>query len=196
MGSSERLVRLPHARPEALAPYSGLLDQLRSLPALTEQRSAGTFHRGSRTFLHFHAHPDGLVADLKAGGWMGAHRGHPRRRSGARPTSPLGDRLTTHARRSVCGAPQRSSEERKVRSGDCYGLDHVPTEDEVIAIAAWSRHGNRHQLLSAAHHRRLRRSPPTATRERAHRHRRISGPPGQQTSTKGEGSAKAPRAPV
>ncbi|HEY7438916.1 MAG TPA: hypothetical protein VIC35_05920 [Acidimicrobiia bacterium] len=44
-----------------------MLESLRSLPGLTE-RSTGTFYRGSVAFLHFHADPAGLFADLKVDG--------------------------------------------------------------------------------------------------------------------------------
>ena len=55
------------ARVEDLEPLAGLLEQLRALPGLSE-RSPGTFYRGSTAFLHFHADPAGLFADLKVVG--------------------------------------------------------------------------------------------------------------------------------
>jgi hypothetical protein len=56
-----------HARPEDLDPLTSLLADLRSIDGLTE-RSPGTFDRGSQAFLHFHADPAGLFADLKVDG--------------------------------------------------------------------------------------------------------------------------------
>jgi hypothetical protein len=53
-----------HARPEDLEPLAGLLASLRELDGLVE-RSPGTFSRRSKAFLHFHADPTGLFADLK-----------------------------------------------------------------------------------------------------------------------------------
>jgi hypothetical protein len=55
-----------HARPDDLDPLASLLD-LRTIDGLTE-RSPGTFYRGSQAFLHFHADPAGLFADLKVDG--------------------------------------------------------------------------------------------------------------------------------
>jgi hypothetical protein len=56
-----------HARPDDLDGYESLLESLRALPGLTE-RSTGTFYKGSVAFLHFHADPAGLFADLKVDG--------------------------------------------------------------------------------------------------------------------------------
>jgi hypothetical protein len=56
-----------HARPDDLAPLDALLIDLRAIDGLTE-RSPGTFYRGSQAFLHFHADPAGLFADLKVDG--------------------------------------------------------------------------------------------------------------------------------
>ena len=43
----------------------GLLDELRAFSELGE-RQPGTFHHGSRPFLHFHCHHDGrIVADVQ-----------------------------------------------------------------------------------------------------------------------------------
>jgi hypothetical protein len=55
-----------HARPEDLKPIAALLAQLRDLPGLTE-KTAGTFYRGSKAFLHFHEDAGKLFADLKLG---------------------------------------------------------------------------------------------------------------------------------
>lgn len=60
--------RLRKARPDDLAPFEALLEHLRARPELTEQRSVGTFHRGSRSFLHFHADDASVFADVKIDG--------------------------------------------------------------------------------------------------------------------------------
>ena len=54
-----------HARPEDLDRLEPLLVRLRAFPTLTE-RSRGVFYRKSRAFLHFHADPAGLFADVRA----------------------------------------------------------------------------------------------------------------------------------
>ena len=52
-------------RRAGLGRLAGLLDQLRALGELSE-RQPGTFHHGTRPFLHFHYHPDGtVVADVR-----------------------------------------------------------------------------------------------------------------------------------
>ena len=56
-----------HARPDDLEPLADLLASIRELDGLTE-RSPGTFYRKSNAFLHFHADPAGLFADLKLDG--------------------------------------------------------------------------------------------------------------------------------
>jgi hypothetical protein len=56
-----------HARPDDLVPIEGLLRDLRSVSGLVE-RSPGTFYRRSRAFLHFHADPSGLFADVRLQG--------------------------------------------------------------------------------------------------------------------------------
>ena len=56
-----------HARPDDLDPLAALLGDLRRIDGLSE-RSPGTFYRGSQAFLHFHADPAGLFADLKVDG--------------------------------------------------------------------------------------------------------------------------------
>lgn len=56
-----------HARPDDLEPLADLLARVREIPGLTE-RTPGTFYRGSQAFLHFHADPAGLFADLKVDG--------------------------------------------------------------------------------------------------------------------------------
>jgi hypothetical protein len=56
-----------HARPEDLDRLEPLLARLRALPALRE-KSRGVFYWKSRAFLHFHADPAGLFADVRAPG--------------------------------------------------------------------------------------------------------------------------------
>jgi len=41
-----------------------MLDQLRSVPCLTE-KSRGVFYQKSKAFLHFHEDPSGLYADVR-----------------------------------------------------------------------------------------------------------------------------------
>lgn len=55
-----------HAKPEDLDQLGDLLDALRQLP-ITE-KSRGVFYRGSKAFLHFHADPAGLFADVRFSG--------------------------------------------------------------------------------------------------------------------------------
>ena len=55
-----------HASPIALDALEPLLQQLRSVGAITERRR-GVFYRKSSAFLHFHEDPAGFFADLKAG---------------------------------------------------------------------------------------------------------------------------------
>jgi len=62
------LERLREARPDELIPYDDVVAELRSHPELTEQKTVGTFHRGSRTFLHFHSDGTEVVADVKVDG--------------------------------------------------------------------------------------------------------------------------------
>jgi hypothetical protein len=56
-----------HATPDDLVPLKALLRDLRSVSGLVE-RTPGTFYRGSRAFLHFHADPSGLFADIRLQG--------------------------------------------------------------------------------------------------------------------------------
>jgi hypothetical protein len=56
-----------HARPDDLVPIESLLTDLRSVSGLVE-RSPGVFYRSSRAFLHFHADPSGLFADIRLEG--------------------------------------------------------------------------------------------------------------------------------
>jgi hypothetical protein len=56
-----------HARPDDLSAVEPLLVELRDVAGLTE-RSPGVLYRGSHAFLHFHADPAGLFADLKVDG--------------------------------------------------------------------------------------------------------------------------------
>ncbi|HEY1879241.1 MAG TPA: hypothetical protein VGG68_04850 [Caulobacteraceae bacterium] len=59
-----------HARPEDLDRLEPLLARLRALPALRE-KSRGVFYWKSRAFLHFHADPAGLFADVREPGGAG-----------------------------------------------------------------------------------------------------------------------------
>jgi hypothetical protein len=56
-----------HARTEDLDSLALLLEQLRRVDGLTE-KSSGTFYRGSKAFLHFHADGDDRYADVKIDG--------------------------------------------------------------------------------------------------------------------------------
>lgn len=56
-----------HARPEDLDRLEPLLARLRALPGLKE-KSRGVFYWKSRAFLHFHADPAGLFADVRKPG--------------------------------------------------------------------------------------------------------------------------------
>jgi len=53
-----------HATPEDLDRIEALLAQLRAVPQLRE-RNRGSFSRGSRAFLHFHAEADDIYADVR-----------------------------------------------------------------------------------------------------------------------------------
>ena len=53
-----------HARVDDLTSATRLLDALRASPLLVE-RKPGTFYRKGRAFLHFHADPSGLHADVR-----------------------------------------------------------------------------------------------------------------------------------
>jgi hypothetical protein len=53
-----------HARPGDLDRLEGFLTDLRAIPQLRE-RGRGSFSRGSRAFLHFHADDDGMYADVR-----------------------------------------------------------------------------------------------------------------------------------
>jgi hypothetical protein len=57
---------LRHARAEDLDLLEPLLVQLRALPLLKE-KSRGVFYLKGRAFLHFHADPAGLFADVREG---------------------------------------------------------------------------------------------------------------------------------
>jgi hypothetical protein len=54
-----------HARPEDLDRLEPLLARLRAFPALKE-KSRGVFYLKSQAFLHFHADPAGLFADVRS----------------------------------------------------------------------------------------------------------------------------------
>ena len=56
-----------HATPDDLVELSDLLERLRAVEGLVE-KSPGTFYRRSRAFLHFHADPAGLYADVRLDG--------------------------------------------------------------------------------------------------------------------------------
>lgn len=58
---------MKHATATALSELADLLDQIRSKPGLNEKKP-GIFYRKSKSFLHFHEDPEGLFADLRAGG--------------------------------------------------------------------------------------------------------------------------------
>lgn len=62
-----------HARDEDLDAVGALLERVRGLPGLTE-RTRGTFYRKSEGFLHFHADPAGMFADLKVDGAFRRYR--------------------------------------------------------------------------------------------------------------------------
>jgi hypothetical protein len=53
-----------HARDADLDKLEPLLTELRDVSTLREKKR-GTFYRGSRAFLHFHADPSGLYADVR-----------------------------------------------------------------------------------------------------------------------------------
>ena len=57
---------MKHATGAALESLSGLLDLIRARDGLTEKK-LGIFYRKSKSFLHFHADPAGLFADLSVG---------------------------------------------------------------------------------------------------------------------------------
>jgi len=57
-------LRVRHARDEDLDQLDSLLEDLRRFPALREKKR-GNFYRGSRAFVHFHADPSGLYADVR-----------------------------------------------------------------------------------------------------------------------------------
>jgi hypothetical protein len=56
-----------HALPEDLDRLEPLLADLRAFPELRE-RTPGSFSRGSRAFLHFHADGEDLYVDVKLDG--------------------------------------------------------------------------------------------------------------------------------
>jgi hypothetical protein len=53
-----------HARDEDLDQLESLLAQLRQFTELREKKR-GSFYRGQQGFLHFHADPAGMFADVK-----------------------------------------------------------------------------------------------------------------------------------
>lgn len=56
-----------HATEDDLHELGDLLPSLRGIDGLVE-KSPGTFYRRSRAFLHFHADPTGLYADVRFAG--------------------------------------------------------------------------------------------------------------------------------
>lgn len=58
---------MKHAGPDAFARLAPLLAELRARSALRE-KSRGVFTLRSRAFLHFHADPSGLFADVRLDG--------------------------------------------------------------------------------------------------------------------------------
>jgi hypothetical protein len=56
-----------HATPADLDRIGDLLVELRAVDGLVE-RSPGVFYRRSRAFLHFHADPAGMFADVRLDG--------------------------------------------------------------------------------------------------------------------------------
>jgi hypothetical protein len=56
-----------HATREDLDQVEALLDELRKLPELRE-RKRGSFSRGSRAFLHFHADEGDFYVDVRLDG--------------------------------------------------------------------------------------------------------------------------------
>ena len=57
---------MKHAGPDTLQALAPLLARLRALPGLVE-RTPGCFYKGSKAFLHFHADPSGVHADVRLG---------------------------------------------------------------------------------------------------------------------------------
>ena len=58
---------MKHAGAGALDALEPVLALLRTIEGLQE-KSRGTFYRGSKAFLHFHEDPAGFFADLKKNG--------------------------------------------------------------------------------------------------------------------------------
>jgi hypothetical protein len=56
-----------HATPDDLQAIASFLDDLRAVNGLREHKP-GTFYLRSRAFLHFHADPTGLFADVRLEG--------------------------------------------------------------------------------------------------------------------------------
>ena len=67
MTTATSLTDLPHATPAVLDRLEDLLGDLRALKGLKET-SRGRFYRRGRTFLHFHACGDELIAHVR---WSG-----------------------------------------------------------------------------------------------------------------------------
>jgi hypothetical protein len=61
------LERVKHAGDEALDQLEPLLEALRTMDALRENKR-GVFYRRSKAFLHFHEDPTGLFVDVRCDG--------------------------------------------------------------------------------------------------------------------------------
>ena len=57
---------MKHAGRRTLEALEPLLEELRTIPGLTE-RKRGIFYRGATAFLHFHEDPAGMFADMRRG---------------------------------------------------------------------------------------------------------------------------------
>ena len=66
---------MKHAGSETLDQIEPLLEQLRRLPGLKE-KSRGVFYKSSQAFLHFHADPSGVHADIRRGDDFKRYRAH------------------------------------------------------------------------------------------------------------------------
>ena len=62
-----------HARPTDLDAIELLLEELREVGGIVE-RKRGNFSRRSKAFLHFHADPAGIFADVREGDAFVRHR--------------------------------------------------------------------------------------------------------------------------
>lgn len=70
-----------HAGPDTLAALADLIAAIRLRDGLKEPRP-GVFYRKGKAWLHFHADPAGLFADLRQGGeWLRFRVSEPAERS-------------------------------------------------------------------------------------------------------------------